>query len=57
MTKILDIEVGEKHLCDHQNGGEISPGELCHSVFVKSNRNGYFATRDKRHRIRVTGSG
>ena len=53
LAKILNVKVGEKHLCDHRKGGEISPGELHHSGPCDQIRINIFATCDKTLGIHV----
>ena len=57
MAKISDVEVGENNSCDHQNGGEISPGDLHCDGLCDPIGMDIFATRDKRHRICIHVSG
>ena len=47
MAQILDGESGEKYLCGHQNGGEISSRKLGHSGPCNPIGMENFATRDK----------
>ena len=56
MAKILDVGVIKKS-CDHQNGEEISPGNLCRGGLFNPIEMDIFTKLDKKHRIRVRGSG
>ena len=46
-----------KLCCDHLNGGEISPGELCCGGLWDQIIMDIFVTCEKRHGVRVRGSG
>ena len=48
-----DIEIGEKHPCDHQSGRNISPRELRCGGSCGPIRMDLFSTHDKRHGIRI----
>ena len=47
MDRRSDLKVGEKCLCDYQNGGWISPGELRRSGFCNPIEMDIFAMREK----------
>ena len=49
--------MAEKYLYDHQNGGEILPGELRRGGLCNPIGIDIFETRDKRHGTGVRGSG
>ena len=57
LDQTLDVEMGEKHLCVHQNGGEISSGNLCRGGLCDPIEVGIFEMREERYETSVFRSG